>query len=92
MFVVGSCEDFSQKRTLVCMSRRSSRLKAAKDPEPEELEVKPRRLERQQNVEKKSTIVPVKRRRALSSASRESEGETSLRTPATKGQVEGEPV
>ena len=74
------------------MSRRSSRLKAAKDPEPEELEVKPRRLERQQNVEKRSTSVPVERRRALSSASRESEGETSLRIPATEGQVEGEPV
>ena len=73
------------------MSRRSSRLKAAKDPIPDELEVKPR-LVRQQNVEKKSTTVPVKRRRALSSASRESEGETSLRTPATKGQVEGEPI
>ena len=74
------------------MSRRSSRLKAAKDPVPEELEVKSRRLERQQNVDKRSTSVPVRRRRALSSGSRESESENSLRTPATKGQVVGEPV
>ena len=73
------------------MSRRSSRLKAAKDPVPEELR-KSRRLERQQNVEKRSTSVPVRRRRALSSESRESEGETSLRPPATKGQEVGEPV
>ena len=77
------------------MSRRSTRLGAIKKKSvSRETEIEPntraRKLERQLNVDKKrSASVPaVRRRRALSSGSRdESEEETSLNTPVNEEQV-----
>ena len=77
------------------MSRRSTRLGAIKKKSvSRETEIEPntraRKLERQLNVDKKrSASVPaVRRRRALSSGSRdESEEETSLNTPVNEEHV-----